>query len=131
MKEHQDLLIDIGNGFPIKLISVRMVKVRDEYLPDINHVNLKLNLIKELSVKSNYLTGKELKFIRLSLELTMNEFKKLLGLNESFDYNYIEQNNLSLNWEVETLLRQYLFNRFNNPKFFNNNSTICIDCEKD
>jgi len=61
----------------------------------------------------------------------MNEFKKLLGLNENFDYNYIEQNNLSLNWEVEVLLRQYLFNRFNNPKFFNNNSTICIDCEKD
>lgn len=70
----------MGFGFPVFLIGVDTVEGGDgsSYL-DIPHQKLAKSLFLALLLKPTFLTGAELKFLRKYLDLTQEEFAKLIG----------------------------------------------------
>ena len=70
----------MGFGFPVFLIGVKTVQTGDgnSYL-DIPHQKLSRTLFLTLLVKPALLTGAELKFLRKHLDLTQDDFAKLVG----------------------------------------------------
>ena len=65
---------DTGFGFPVYLLNVPMVKVRDEWTPRINYRELSSCVLKALVEKPARLTGAEIRFIRQSLGMTVHDF---------------------------------------------------------
>ncbi len=70
----------MGFGFPVFLLGVDTVEVGDgsSYL-DIPHQKLAKSLFLAVLLKQTLLTGAELKFLRKYLDLTQEEFAKLIG----------------------------------------------------
>ena len=70
----------MGFGFPVFLLGVETVEVGDSrsYL-DIPHQKLAKNLFLAVLLKPTFLTGAELKFLRKHLDLTQEEFAKVIG----------------------------------------------------
>jgi DNA-binding transcriptional regulator YiaG len=66
--------LDEGFGFPIILENVPMVKVRGAWTPHINYKNLAREVIRRLVKLDGRLTGNQVKFIRLHLEMTLQAF---------------------------------------------------------
>jgi len=65
---------DRGFGFPVILEDVPMVKVRGSWVPDINYAMLAVAVFSELSRLDGRLTGNQVRFIRLQLSMTLQEF---------------------------------------------------------
>ena len=65
-----------GFGFPITLRNVPMIKVQGKWAPDINLDALADQVLEDVAQKKGRLTGLEIRFIRLSLEMTIDEFAK-------------------------------------------------------
>jgi transcriptional regulator with XRE-family HTH domain len=66
--------IDYGLGFPVHLLDVPMIKIRGEWAPDINFLQLDLVVLEALVHKPVRLTGNEIRFIRQYFELTLDKF---------------------------------------------------------
>ena len=70
-----------GFGFPIKLIKVPMKKVFGEWVIDVDMNKLQVGIVRALIHKPVPLAGRELRFIRKFLDLSMAEFGKLFGVS--------------------------------------------------
>jgi len=70
----------MGFGFPIVLVGVEAVKSEDgSAFLDIPHQKLARNLFLAVLLKPAPVTGAELKFLRKYLDLTQEQFAKLIG----------------------------------------------------
>ena len=70
----------MGFGFPVFLLGVETVEVGDSrFYLDIPHQKLAKNLFLAVLLKPTFLTGAELKFLRKHLDLTQEEFAKVIG----------------------------------------------------
>lgn len=69
-----------GLGFPIILKNVSMIELRGIWTPDINLNVLQKIVLLALAHHPADLTGNQIRFIRLWLQLTQVEFGKLLGI---------------------------------------------------
>lgn len=70
----QKEFVDLGFGFPIQLRQVPMIKVRGVWTPQVNYEQLAQAALKALCFKPARLTGHEVRFIRLQLGMTLEEF---------------------------------------------------------
>ena len=70
----QKKYIDTGFGFPVHLLNVPMVKVRDEWVPTINWVAISDLVLQIMIEKKSKLTGDELRFIRTKFDMTLARF---------------------------------------------------------
>ena len=66
--------IDRGFGFPIVLEDLSMVKIRGEWTPQIDYIALAKVVLHKLSQLEGRLTGNQVKFIRLQLEMKLQDF---------------------------------------------------------
>ena len=69
-----------GLGFPILLKNVPMVDIRGVKTPDINLNLLQIAVLLALAFSPVALTGNQVRYIRLWLELNQTEFGALLGV---------------------------------------------------
>jgi DNA-binding transcriptional regulator YiaG len=82
-----------GFGFPVQLIDAPMRKIDDEWILDINMGELERAVFKKLITKPSPLTGKELRFLRKSLQMEENQFSEAVGISR----------NEILQWEDEQI----------------------------
>ena len=70
----------LGFGFPVLLLGVETVEGDGSYsYLDIPHQKLARNLFMAVLLQPGPLTGAELKFLRKYLDMTQDEFAKLIG----------------------------------------------------
>lgn len=79
----QDEYRDHRFGFEVILRNAPMMKVRGEWLPDINANHLRWAVLAALAHKPGPLTGNEVRFIRQWLELTTTAFGKSAGVSHA------------------------------------------------
>ena len=75
-KKIQRVFIDHGFGFPVKLLNVPMIKIREHWTPQINYNRLAELVLEELCFKAANLTGNEITFIRHYFGMTLQSFGK-------------------------------------------------------
>ena len=76
----QKEFVDLGFGFPVRLRQVPMIRVRGVWTPQVNYEQLAQATLKALCFKPARLTGNEVRFIRLQLRLTLEEFATRFGV---------------------------------------------------
>ncbi len=79
-RKHQDMFVYQGFGFPVALLHVPMVRVRGAWTPDIDFNKLSGLLLEALARKSARLTGSEVRFIRQSLAMNLEQFAQRFGV---------------------------------------------------
>jgi DNA-binding transcriptional regulator YiaG len=73
-RKRQKVFVYEGFGFPVELRNVRMVLVRGAWTPDVDFNRLSAMLLAALAHKPARLTGDEVRFIRMSLSMSLVEF---------------------------------------------------------
>lgn len=73
-KKVQKVYQDHGFGFPVTLLNVPLIEVRGEWVPTINQRELQKRVVEALALKQSRLTGDEVRFLRLFLEMTLQQF---------------------------------------------------------
>jgi len=98
-------------GFPILLTNVPMVKIRGDFVPDIDYNKLQKAVLLHLCHKKTPLTGNEVKFIRKYFELTTKAFGHLFGYTHSAVLKWETQKNriARIAPTTEVYLRLYIF----------------------
>jgi len=80
MKKVQECFEDYGCGFLVFLQNVPMIYVREAWTPDIDYNKLQEEVVRALAHKPSRLTGNQLKFIRFSLTISVQEWSWIFGL---------------------------------------------------
>lgn len=80
-------------GFPIILTNVPMIKVRNEFILDIDYNHLQNAVLMHLCYKKTPLTGNEVKFIRKFFSLTTTEFGYRFGYTHAAVIKWENQRN--------------------------------------
>ncbi|MBI4566686.1 MAG: hypothetical protein HY716_18570 [Planctomycetes bacterium] len=79
-RKRQEMLVYEGFGFPVVLVHVPMVRVRGAWTPDVDYNKLTNRLLKALARKPARLTGNEVRFIRHSVSMTLEQFARRFGV---------------------------------------------------
>jgi hypothetical protein len=79
-RKSQGMFVYGGFGFPVALLNVPMVRVRGAWTPDVDFNALSHRLLQALSRKPARLTGHEIRFIRHSLSMTLEQFAHRFGV---------------------------------------------------
>jgi DNA-binding transcriptional regulator YiaG len=72
-----------GFGFPVILLNVPVKVEYGDEVPDINFKRIQEQLFHALLLKPSRLSGAEVKFLRHHLELTQDQFGKILKVERS------------------------------------------------
>lgn len=101
---------DTGLGFPVVLENVPMVKVRGAWTPCVNYAELAREVLGQLVELDGRLTGKQLKFIRLHFELTLQQFAKRFGITHPAVLKWERKANrpTGMNWSTEKDIRLFV-----------------------
>ena len=100
-----------GFGFPIHLIDAPMKKIDEEWVVDINMGELQRAVFKRLIHKPSPLTGKELRFMRLALEMSEEKFSEKTGHSKSTVEKW-ENDQSKIHPGLESYIRIFLFESF-------------------
>lgn len=73
-RKRRKVFVYDGFGFPVELRNLPMVLVRGVWTPDVDLNRLSAMLLSALAHKPARLTGDEIRFIRISLSMTLVEF---------------------------------------------------------
>jgi DNA-binding transcriptional regulator YiaG len=110
-----------GLGFPIILIDVLLVKVRDIWTPAIDYNKLQKTVLLALSHKPFPLSGYEVHFIRAYFEMTLEAFGKNFGVTHVAVINWEKTKNkpAKINPAVELFIRLFILEKLkiNNQVF--------------
>lgn len=109
----EKVFIDTGFGFPVVLLNVPMVEIRGIWTPDIDYTKLSDKVLKSLVVKTARFTGNELKFIRLTFEMTLKEFANRFYVTRPCVINWEKEkgNPTGMNWITEKDIRLFVFDK--------------------
>lgn len=112
-----------GLGFPIILVDVTLVKVRDTWTPAVDYNRLQKTVLLALSHKPFPLSGHEVHFIRAYFEMTLEAFGKNFGMTHVAVLNWEKAKSkpAKINPAVELLLRLFILEKLkiNNQVFRN------------
>jgi len=117
----QKTFIDVGFGFPVKLLNVPMIKVRGIWTPNIDYPHLTMAVLKSLCEKPARLTGDEIRFIRLHFEMTLQAFAKRFSVSHAavIKWEKMKDKPTNMNWATEKDLRLFLLSKIRTkPKEF-------------
>ena len=87
-----------------------MVRIHGAWTPDINYNDVEEVLVLMLAIKPARLTGGELKFVRLHLELTLHQFanKFAISIEELTKCERNDAEPIDLNWPTEKDIRLHI-----------------------
>lgn len=96
-----------GLGPPVLLRNVPMVRVRGVWTPDVDYNQLSRRLLAALVDKRARLTGDEVRFIRHTLALTLEQFARRFGVTHPAVMKWERQGNrpTAMAWAVEKDIR--------------------------
>lgn len=102
-----------GLGFPIIMIDVSLIKVRDVWTPAIDYNKLQRTVIEALSHKPYPLSGNEVHFIRTYFEMTLDAFGKHFGVTHVAVLNWEKTKNklAKMNPAVELFIRLFILEK--------------------
>lgn len=75
-RKRQASFIYDGFGFPVVLLDVPMVQSRGAWTPDVDYRKLAREVLKLLALHPARLTGREIRFIRHSMGVTLEKFAR-------------------------------------------------------
>lgn len=101
---------DHGFGFPVVLEDVSMIKVRGKWTPEIDYNLLAKEVLRCLAELDGRLTGNQVKFIRLQMEMTLEQFAKRLGLSHPAVLKWEKKGDAptGMNWSNEKDIRLFI-----------------------
>jgi len=79
-RKRQPSFVYEGFGFPVVLPNVPMVRSLGVWTPDIDYRKLARNVLRRLALHPTRLTGWEIRFIRHSMDMTLQEFAHRFGV---------------------------------------------------
>ena len=99
--------IDDGFGFPIRLRDVTLVKLRGEWTPKIDYNKLRDWALLSLCRLARPLSGHEVRFVRHSFEMTLQQFAKRFGVSHQAVMKWEKSGSAptAMNWATEKDLR--------------------------
>lgn len=109
-KKVQKTYVDTGLGFPVTLRNVPMVKVRGEWVADINYNSYMRAVLLELPGKKGALTGSEVRFVRQYLKLTLEKFAFRFNVSHAAVLKWEKAGNKAtrMGWSTEKDLRLFV-----------------------
>jgi len=121
-KKIQKRYVDHGFGFPVAYLNVPMVKIRGEWTPDINYNKVSSLLLIALSQKPARFTGSEIRFIRHSFQMTLENFAKRFSVSHPAVIKW-ERSGMKatgMNWATEKDIRLEILRKMEKggAKFF-------------
>jgi hypothetical protein len=121
-KSTQPRFLYDGFGFPVILVNVPMIKVRDVWTPDIDYNVLAKRILEEMATHPSRLNGNEVRFVRHYFRMTLNEFAKRFGVTHpavlKWEKAGIKPANMM--WSTEKDLRLFVLDSLGTqPKEFN------------
>jgi hypothetical protein len=118
--KREKLFIDTGFGFPVALLNVPMIEIRGVWTPNIDYTKLSDEVLKSLVTKPARLTGNEVRFIRLTFEMTLKEFAKRFYVTHPCVINWEKEKDKStgMNWITEKDIRLFVFDKITEKEDF-------------
>lgn len=107
-----------GFGFPVILLNTPMVQIRGEWVPNVNHNKLNEAVLEALVHKPSRLTGSEVRFIRLFLNMTLEQFASRLDITHPAVLKWEKRQNDSteMNWSTEKDIRLFALTKLSKHK---------------
>jgi len=105
--------IDHGLGFPVEISNLPFIKVRGEWIPDIEYVALANGVFRSLADSPVRLTGNQIRFIRLHSEMTLQGFADRFGVTHPAVKKWEEMGNAptKMSWGTEKDIRLFVLER--------------------
>lgn len=102
-----------GSGFPVYLLNVPMVYVRDVWTPDVNYNEIDSLILQVLAFKPARLTGSEIRFIRHYFEMTTTKFAARFDVSFAAVLKWEKTGNrhTKMNWTTEKDVRMFILSR--------------------
>jgi len=128
-KKIQKLFIDNGLGFPIHIINAPLVKIRGQWVLDLDLEKYERAVLIALSHKPGRLTGNEIKFIRNHFQMTLKDFGIRFGnLAHSavIKWEKFADQPTNMNWACEKDIRLFVVHELR-PKFL---AELYVELEK-
>lgn len=109
----QKRFVDEGFGFPVVLLNVPMVKVREIWTPKIDYNKLAKSVALALAAKPARLTGNEIRFIRQHFEMTLSDFGARFDVTHPavVKWEGAGEKPPKLKWPVEKDIRLFILDR--------------------
>ncbi|MBF0359928.1 MAG: hypothetical protein HQK49_02900 [Oligoflexia bacterium] len=112
---------DFGFGFKVKIINAPMIKIRGEWVLDINFKKLQLFLLLALAQKPARLTGNEIQFIRKYFQMTASIFGKKFDVSHAavLKWEKTKNHNTGMTWSTEKDIRLFIISKIQpKPTYF-------------
>lgn len=106
----QKQFIDKGFGFPVVLKNVPMIKVRGHWTPYIDYNRLAKDVLRALSTHESRLTGDEVRFVRHSFEMTLQQFAARFDVSHPavLKWERAGSDPTNMRWTTEKDLRMFI-----------------------
>lgn len=103
-----------GFGFPVKLLNVPFVEVRGEMVPNIDYKSVSSQLLIDLALKTDRLTGNEIRFIRQYHEMTLERFAEKFRVSHPSVLNWEKKGDepTNMSWSTEKDIRLFSLSNF-------------------
>ena len=99
-----------GFGFPVTLCHVRMVKIRGAWTPDVDYDRLQRAILAALAGKPARLSGHEVRFIRLTFEMTLQAFAERFAVTHPavLKWESARRSATGMSWATEKDIRLFV-----------------------
>jgi len=108
-----------GCGFPVHLLNVPMVHVRNVWAPELDYNKLDASVLQALAFKLSRLTGNEIYFVRHYFEMTTTRFATRFDVSFAavLKWEKMSDQPTKMNWTTEKDLRLFIIKHtVNKPK---------------
>lgn len=104
---------DSGFGFKVRIVNAPMLKMRGEWVLDVDQQKLQSGLLDALARKPVRLTGNEIRFIRNAFEMTTTEFGKKFDVSHVavLKWEKTGDHGTEMNWSTEKDIRLFIASR--------------------
>jgi len=101
---------DFGFGFQVRIFNAPLLKVRGEWVLDVDQSKLQKTLLLALASKPVRLTGNEIRFIRSFFEMTSTEFGEKFDVSHAavLKWERAQAQRTEMNWPTEKDIRLFV-----------------------
>lgn len=101
---------DYGFGFQVRIVNAPMLKVRGEWVLDLDASKLQQTILRALASKAVRLTGSEIRFVRHSFDMTSTAFGEKFNVSHAavLKWEKAGQRGTGMNWSTEKDIRLFV-----------------------
>lgn len=104
---------EFGFGFQVRILNAPMVKIRGEWVLDVDQNKIQKSILSALIRKPVRLTGSEIRFIRTAFEMTLAEFGQKFDVSHPavLKWEKVGDHFTGMNWSTEKDIRLFIASR--------------------